>query len=200
MCKRQPVLPLPSCRRGITLVEFTIVLLIFGMIVGAIMTAFPHVRAGERRNRAIDELNLVLHNVRSLYAGRQLTASGACPTGGTALASTSGVFPESMIRGTRVHNPWNNSASSSSAFAYVCGTNPFKIVLRYSAVPSQDCIDLVTRTSSQQSGLGLVQISVGGTTTISTGGVVSVAAAEVACEASGGIIDWYYTLSGQETP
>jgi hypothetical protein len=190
--------PSESRRRGLSLVETSIVLAVGALIIGAIFATLAPSRNQSTVNQASDELNTVVANVRDLYNGQGVPTVGSCanfPATATAVAATTGIFPREMISGAITNNVWNTASGTSTALVYLCGSNPVRLVVRYSGIPKKACIAALIRTSSQGAGMGLLQINVGGTamTLDRASGNITLANATTSC-VDGATVDWYYKL------
>src|SRR6185312_13960167 len=60
-------------RRGFTLTEIVLVLAMVGLIIGAVFAAASVVHYRVNLNQASDELNMIASNIRSLYAGQDVS-------------------------------------------------------------------------------------------------------------------------------
>ena len=79
--------------RGFTLTEVAIVLGIVGIILGGIWAAAAQVYENHKVEAAENQILTIVHNVRSLYAGRSSIEGGDL----TAALVNAGVFPPDMI-------------------------------------------------------------------------------------------------------
>ncbi len=200
-------------RRGVSLAESAIVLGVIGIIVGGLFALLSPSRTQLNVNQAVDELGVIVNNVRNYYNEWQFPSPAACPAALpgslTPLPATTGIFPSEMVTGAVSNNVWNSGSATSTALVYVCGSAPVTFAIRYTGLTTQACLAMIPRTSAFASGMNLLQIMVlndtAGTHTFSTvsttttNGAISPAAAKSFCTPTAGntiTLDWYYKLGG----
>ncbi len=95
--------PYSASRRGFTLTEMAIVVGIIGLVLGGIWAASAAAYSVLRVNRAHEEIDTIINNMRQLYA-----SSPTIPPGDlTGSAMTAGVFPADMVTPDGlIANPW----------------------------------------------------------------------------------------------
>jgi prepilin-type N-terminal cleavage/methylation domain-containing protein len=122
-------------RKGFTLTEVAIVLGIMGLILGAIWTAASSVYANQRTAHAQTAVLQIAGGVRALYGSQASTGFGAA-TIITPQLNSSGVIPADLNGGTT--GPFPNGATGVVATADGNG-----FVIAMTAVPMQNCINLI---------------------------------------------------------
>jgi type II secretory pathway pseudopilin PulG len=165
--------------RGYSLVEAAIVLGIIGVVAASLFAYLGPARNRAKVNLAVDELNLIADNVRSLYSGRAYPASlAACPATFASVNHLPGtnwtladhaknrVFPPEMlytVSGTTyVNNSLKGAKAATTADVDLCGSNPVLFAVRYRYLTEKNCVDALMRTAALGSGIGLYQIYING--------------------------------------
>lgn len=191
--------PLRHVARGFTLTEVGIVIGVIGVITACIFAAASTAQYRARLNQGVDEINLIVGNMRSLYAGQNASAAAAIALNSATNEGTfvsQGVFPKEMLRQTNTSladNPWNQTVVAGSAQVGVVTGGQF--IVSYQNIPYDVCADLLVRNSTPGTDTGLVQITVGASTFTGTALPISpVQAAQVCVSGSTYTINWYYTL------
>ncbi|MFA4994201.1 MAG: prepilin-type N-terminal cleavage/methylation domain-containing protein [Bdellovibrionales bacterium] len=96
-------------RRGVSLVETSIVLAIVGVVLGAIWVAAASVREEQRDNDAVTQLQMVVHNITVLKQTQGVSFSGAFPLNITSSMISAGAIPRTFVNATATttaDTPW----------------------------------------------------------------------------------------------
>lgn len=164
-----------AARRGYSLVEMAIVLGIVSVVFGGVWIVSNTVTENTRRDRAFNELILVVHNIRTLYQGRA-SISGDYDALTSDLISRN-VFPSEMIRNRsdsllKADMPWGRYGAdkttllSNGAFAVrdgnALGGQYFIVELR--GLATGPCVMLAHKAASVLAPKGLDYIYVNGNT------------------------------------
>ncbi|MFY9288932.1 MAG: type 4 pilus major pilin [Alphaproteobacteria bacterium] len=173
--------------RGFTLIELAIVLGVIGLVLGGLWATVSAVWEKTRQEKLYEEIFTIVKNVRSYYAG-QAGISGSFPALSTSLGNA-GVFPGDMRRTAGCTNggaqcfdhPWATTALATPEGSFticpwtvagvVCGAGPsplFSIHLR--DIPSEACINAVTKNSGTAAQPGLVDVVINGVSMVAAGG------------------------------
>lgn len=176
-------------RRGFTLLELAIVMVIIGSIVGVLFAAGSTASHKVSINQATDELGQISQNMRNLYAGRTTSYAALGPLNATAADKDftkftptyvqQNVFPPEMLspgaapgtvpcNGTVANNAFGGPAGTCGAAAVgtaliaLAGsaTTQVQYVIRYKGLSANDCADLLVRNSLPGRETGLAQIIV----------------------------------------
>jgi len=199
-------------RRGFTLIEMAIVATIIGTIVFSVFAAASAVRYRNQVNQGLAEISIIVSNMRSLYAGQNISTAANANTITFAKATPTLVqqmiFPAEMltpplpttgipVANTVANNPW---APGGSAQIQLVAANPVQFTLRFLSIPANVCVDLIVRNSLPGADTGLMQIKVNNKVVGITGNVVTPlpidpnVAASTCPTGATYTIDWYYTL------
>jgi prepilin-type N-terminal cleavage/methylation domain-containing protein len=117
-----PRRPLKHLRqKGVTMVELSLVLIIAGLIIAAVTTAFGGNSAGAQANQLAGDMSALVGRVRSAYAGQYANITNAkLNTGGflngyASLTNNAGVVTTSLGGGTLTVSPGTVTAANDSA-------------------------------------------------------------------------------------
>lgn len=165
---------LASKRRGFTLMELAIVLLVASLILGAIWAAAQSAWEGYRVYRTTQQIARVVQNIRETYmAAANLTAS-------MAVMDQSNIFPFEMRRNPNavpadgvIDNPFNNTIAGGS---FVVAGNvfapagaPANFRIRLLGLGSGACVKMLLEAPVSDATFGIVRV---GTTTGALTGAV----------------------------
>ncbi len=151
-------------RRGLTLLESAIALVIFGLIVAAVWIVFARVNANNNLNRTERGMVTTAANIREFYRDRIITSGDL----NNARAIDLGLIsPELMIGGTPIHHLGSGGAAdlvigSSSA---VCGPTTNLFFMRLDDISQNGCNQLTARlmgTSGKINENGIFSASING--------------------------------------
>lgn len=203
---------LPS-RRGFTLIEMTIVMVVMSIVFLAVFTVYGSVSLNNAVNTGASDIRRIVDSQRSFYVGRNLGAFPVCGGAPVFVAAPSGTFPAHMIFAGQVRNLWNVANAIDSIQVGRCalpvnGINRDHFVIRFSRLPRQACAKMVVATSANAADIGLSRITINGAavTVISTvpvlnaatqqqaSGAVDFQAAHAACSDNASI-DWFFRVS-----
>ena len=98
----------PAKQSGFTLTELAIVLGVIGIVLASIWSASAMVSKKMKVNHAIQELQTIVSNIRSIYVGGSHFSQTGSMTDITAGMVNAGVFPPEMIVPGQAYpsNPW----------------------------------------------------------------------------------------------
>ncbi len=204
-------------RSGLSLAEIAIVLGVIGTLVGIIFEVASAVSYKSKLNRAGEDLGQIAINMRSMYTGRQTSFAALSPPATPNFTTYSqqylqqGIFPSDMVTdpsaacaNTTVNTPWNKDVGICTGTAQISlvgsSGNPVQFIVRYSNVPSDACVDLLTHNSLPGPTTGLKRIDINGNPVGLDGNLamplpMSVVAINAACLAGSiSTLDWYYNL------
>jgi type II secretory pathway pseudopilin PulG len=163
-----------SREAGITLLEVVLSLMIAAAVIISAVMFFVNARGGASANDAIRQVQSISSAVSSLY-GTRADFDGLT----TENAIAAGIFPDSMVSGTRVINGWGGDVTVETN-----STDSTSFDLTFEGVPGDACIRLVSSTGS---GNSIRSIKVGAS---SVSLPASPADAAAACDEDDNDITW----------
>lgn len=199
--------------RAFTLTEAAIVLLIVGLITGALWAAGSAIQKSAQVNTASDQIYEIAANMRALYASRQ-TITGADNAFNITM-DQSRVFPIDMrrnraVEGGPVDHVWNKGITGGSVqvagYDLAAGTTSpsapparsFRV--QFLSLPSDICTKLVLHefVADQNTRLEAIVVRGGAATSfLASAGALppSLVAASAACNSSTSpSVDWVFSL------
>ncbi|MDD3181268.1 MAG: type II secretion system protein [Alphaproteobacteria bacterium] len=159
---------------GFSLPELAIVLAIMGLVLGSLWGVVSMVRENVRRQEMVEQMVVMVNNIRDFYSNRiRVTDAG----GGTGFAAiTSYLLQQSVLLPEQIRNrsaailladhPWGSSAPDNSVLSNggigVDGSTDssqfFRIRLR--GIKYSSCISLADKLSGADMPLGLVSVTI----------------------------------------
>jgi type II secretory pathway pseudopilin PulG len=124
-------------RRGLTLIEATMVLAIATVVVAGVLVFYSQSNTNSKVNEVMGQLNAIQSGVRSAY-------SGAGDYTGLDNAAIIGarVLPNKMIAGTNIRHALNGAVTIASADVAGGTANAFTVAI--ASVPRDACIRIMT--------------------------------------------------------
>jgi type II secretory pathway pseudopilin PulG len=147
---------------GFTLTELAIVVGILGMILGAIWLAAGSLYSTTKINKASQELQSILANMRTLYGAAQTLDTSITMTNsviggtlsGTGLAYIqAGIFPNDALNtgnintATVVNSPWANGIIAIMPSGQVVAGDSMDIT--FTGLPKTDCVKFIKQSLTQ---------------------------------------------------
>lgn len=170
----------PSHRQnaaGFTLVEISIVLVIFGLILGGVWVAAGHVRLNSQVRTASQQLLAIVQNVRATFAELGGVTGGNSSNINQALDQLK-VFPLDMRQGTSptgvIFNPWSQVMSSNAGGFGVGSVQVYSddctndealttaqpcFAVTFLGVPQSACIDLLVQSSQEDPTMQMIVVN-----------------------------------------
>lgn len=150
-------------QRGISLIEVLLSMVIIATIIGGAISLFGKANDSAQLQTETKNLTAIRGGVKQLYS---TSPSYAGLT--TAIATNSGIFPETMKRTAGIKNAWDGDVT-----VVVNTGNAVMFDVTYKAVPKTSCIGLASQDLNNWS-----SIKVGATA------VTSISTASTACSAA----------------
>lgn len=123
----------PPRQRGFTLIELSIVIAIGLILILAGLKFGPSLMRGSRVQGEIQNVGMLVSNVRNLYRGRYANAS-------VAQVIQFNLAPSDLINGAALNGNYGNITVGPSALAGGAANTAMQIVL--TNVPAADCVQL----------------------------------------------------------
>ena len=202
-------------RRGFSLAEFSIVLGIMGVVLGALWGVVAIVRENVKRGEMAEQTVAMVNNIRSFYMGQMRLATPAGSVAESAVTDhllRQGILLSEQLRdrtaGTWVaDHPWGATGASGAVLANggigVSGvdaggvdvsTHSFRIQLR--GLKYSSCVALASRLSGSNP-TGLRTVHINGTPTSPVTPDVAAANCNTAPAGTANTLDFLYSLRDQ---
>ena len=149
----------PAKQSGFTLTELAIVLGVIGIVLASIWSASAMVSKKMKVNHAIQELQTIVSNIRSIYVGGSHFSQTGSMTDITAGFMNAGVFPAEMIQPGQTYplNPWGGRV-----VIYVIPNSPgadnTQFEIAYFNSLNFQCSALLSQTSGSGQDSGLLYV------------------------------------------
>ena len=157
--------------RGLTLLEMTLALALFGLVIAAIWLALSKVGLNDTLNAAERGTLTTVYNVRKFYGDRPITDDSDLNNDQALRFNL--IAPELMLGGTPSHPLGMNGAAplTIKTSQGICGAgNHF--FLSFNEVSPQSCNQFVARlagSAATLNDLGIIQVNIDGVNLISAG-------------------------------
>lgn len=177
-------------RRGVSLLEATIFLMIAGGIIGMLWVSYQQVKEGARAEAFYSQILRTVQGVRGYFATRPLpSTAGDVTTYTTAELAAAGVFPGDMCRQDCIDAAGAALGAATIIHVYTGGyvnfdlpvipggpstPEPNRFRLSFTDdnpprnIPARGCVLTVTRLSQNATALGLTSVVVNGATAVTT--------------------------------
>lgn len=164
---RRPTLS--ASKRGMSLVEVSIVLGVIGAAIGGIWVVYSNSQQSLVSSRLYQQTVQTVKQVRDYYSGRALPSGAIASATFTGTLRTGGIFAEDMCPASCVAagSATVYNALGGTATASVPATNN-QFELNYTAITARSCIALGLQLSSRAEETGLISVEANGNTAITT--------------------------------
>lgn len=144
---------IPRSRRGFSLIELLLVLGVIAILLVAAFVIYPRVRTTNQVNAEATNIAAIQANVRTMMAttNGQYSVVGSDAVTTTATMNNARVFPAGMnsgnYEGSEIRNVWGGAVSiraTTVTHSTLLAGRGFSI--NYDDVPSDACVELITRT------------------------------------------------------
>ena len=160
-----------SCRltkkraTGFSLIELLLVLGVLAILLVAAFVVYPQVSHANRVNRELSNLSNIQANMRSMFAPVGTAYTKIPSATATESLNNARIFPSGMnggiYTGSDIKHSWNGGVTLHATTASHAGLPAGRaFTINYLDVPSQACVDLVTRASPT---FPVIHIYAGGT-------------------------------------
>lgn len=141
-----------SKRRGFSLIELLLVLGVLALLLVAAFVVYPQVSHANRVNKELSNLSNIQANMRSMFATVGTAYTKIPSATATATLNSARIFPSGMnggiYTGSDIKHAWSGGVTLHATTASHAGLPAGRaFTINYLEVPSQACVDLVTRAS-----------------------------------------------------
>lgn len=186
---------------GRSMVEMLGVLAIIGVLSIGGISGYSKAMAKFRVNKTLDQISMLVMNIRSLYSGN-IDYTGLADK----VVISMGIIPKDMLDkaspAEKIINAFQGGVSVAAANTGGAGRS---FTVTYNGLTKEACVAIATADWGSQAGSGLVKISVGPSTNKTTAGAltaytidnlpVTLSAAAVSCSETkdiGNTVQWEY--------
>lgn len=166
--------------KGFSLIELLLVLGVLAILLVAAFVVYPQVRDRNQANAEVSNLTTIKANINNLYAARGGNYNGL----DEGVANQARVFPTSMNGGdfsaeADITTAWGEGVTIAPA--PLNGNADRAFTITYAGVPEGVCLGLVSGAAGN-----FEDVTVGGTTVMTTDGQFDPAAAAAQCNTAAG--------------
>ena len=138
--------------KGRSMVEMLGVLAIIGVLSAGGLAGYSKAMFKHKMNTAIDQITMVVTNIRTLY-GTQGNYAGL----NNGMAVSAGVIPAAMGNSSALYNPFKGTVVISAAAAKSNLANT-AFVIQYNGLPAEACVQIATSDFGTGSGSGFIGV------------------------------------------
>lgn len=183
-----------SNQSGRSMIEMLGVLAIIGVLSVGGISGYSKAMAKYKTNKTLDQLSLLITNIRTLYAN-QISYAGL----NNAAAVSFELVTQEMAPGVQVGSNPPGAVNLVNPFGGavtigVDNANPAQFTVQYAGLDRQTCITIATADWGGSASSGLVDIQIGNTTYswANNNLPISIANAGAGCAANNNTITWTY--------
>ena len=162
-----------GARRGVSLIEASVVLGVAGSIIGGLWMVMASVRENSRATTLVQQTILTVKGVRDYYAGLALPTGVAGETTAatyTATLRAASVFPEDMCPANCVSGTVTNiyNVYGGTTLVNIVNSSPYtNFNIAHSSLSLRCCMQAIMNLGAKSAEMGLVSVTVNSGTTYS---------------------------------